>query len=323
MSTRQSTFDQMLEREPVILIEGSLIERLRRDPEMRLDPHVEHAGFLFNAAGRAALEALYRTYLDLGRAFDLPMIICTPTWRASPDRLRLAGLPDCDRVCAESFSLLHGIRSSYGPYSERIVIGGLMGCRGDAYDPADALSQKESAAFHRTQIGALRRCGVDVVLAATLPALSEALGIAQAAADIQVPTVVSFVLRPTGTLLDGTPLGEAIARIDSAGQAPPGIMVNCVHPTGFAAGFAGQAVAFPALHGRVLGLQANTSRLTPEQLDELDHLDAGDAPEVFADAMLHAHRVSGIRILGGCCGTDERHIRCIAERLRARPAPPR
>jgi homocysteine S-methyltransferase len=310
------SFKESVSNNPVVLTAGALIERLRRDEGVRLDPHIENAGLIYDPGGRAALEGLYRQYLDIGQTYDLPMVVCTPTWRASPERLRAAGFSDRDDVNGDGFRFLSAIRESYGAYARRVCIGGLMGCANDAYKPEVALSEDEAGAYHEHQARALSEAGVDFLMAATLPAVSEAAGIATAMAGYGVPYTLSFVLRPTGTLLDGTPLIEAVARIDSgAHPAPLGYMVNCVHPTVFAEALS-RAISLSAGVGeRVIGLEANISARSPEELDDLDHIDEADSPEALADGMLDAHRRFGVKILGGCCGTDDRHIRCMAERI--------
>ncbi len=305
-------FSQALVNAEFILAEGAVIERLRRDPAVTLDPHIANAGLVYSADGRAALARLYTQYLDIGRAYNLPMMVLTPTWRANPERLRLARFADAAAVNGDSVRFLAGIRAGYGHYAGRIFLGGLMGCRGDAYNPAAALSPDEAAEFHRPQARALVGAGVDFLLAATLPAFSEALGMARAMAETGAPTILSFVLRPTGTLLDGTPLCEAIARIDAAvSPRPCAYLANCVHPRVYAAALTCALAQDPAAIGRIIGLQANTSAKSPEELDGLNTLDS-EAPEPFAAAMLDVRRQFGARILGGCCGTDERHIAAIA-----------
>lgn len=308
------TLTDCLRNAPVVLTEGSHIERLRRDPAVRLDPHVLNAALLYTGDGRRALAALYRQYLDIGRAHDLPIVIGTPTWRVNSERLQAAGLAGRD-VCGDAARFLAGLRSSYVGYAGRVYIGGLLGCRGDAYRPADGLSPDEACEFHRPQAEALGSAGVDFLLAATLPVVSEALGMARAMAACGCPYLLSFVVRCSGECLDGTPLDEAIRRIDAdTSPAPVAYLVNCVHATVFAAALAIVRARGAAVARRIVGLQANTSALSPEELDGRAELDS-QSPEDFAAAMSDLHHRLGIRVLGGCCGTDDRHIRCLAERL--------
>ncbi len=284
---------------PPILAEGAVVERLRRDPSVSLDAHIAHAGFIYEPHAAGVLEGLYRGYLEIGRARGLPMLCLTPTWRANPERLRRAGLAGRD-VNGDAVRFLDRIRRGYG------YLGGLTGCYGDAYRPEEGLSAGEAAAFHRPQARALANAGVDFLLASTLPAAEEALGIARAMAPLGVPYLLSFIIGGDGALLDGTPLPEAIARIDAAvSPAPVAYLINCVHTSVFA------AAAPPE---RVVGLQANTSRKSPRELEGLAELETED-PRVFAGGMAALRQRFGLRILGGCCGTGERHIEALAARL--------
>jgi homocysteine S-methyltransferase len=219
-------------------------------------------------------------------------------------------------VNADAVRFLSTIRRSYGDFAERVLIGGLMGCAGDAYRPDEALPENRAAELHLPQARALSEGGADFLMAATLPAADEAAGIAAAMSGCDVPCVPSFIIRPTGTLLDGTPLGEAVSRIDDATVPTPlGYMVNCTHPAVYTEAVDRELCRSPELARRLLGLQANASALSPEELDGLHRLDEAGAPEAFAEAMLGVRRRFGVKILGGCCGTDGRHIRCIAERI--------
>ena len=308
-------FAAVIAQERVLLAEGSVIERLRRGKKIALDPHAEHALLIYDIEGRKELERMWRGYADVGREFSLPMILLSPTWRANEERLRAAGHSNVEKVNRDGVRFLAELRGRYGDYSSRIFIGGLMGCRGDAYQPAQVLSEREAARFHARQIRALADTETDFLMAATLPALSEAVGIARAMAETGKPYVLSFVIRASGALLDGTPLSEAVARIDAeVTPKPAGFMVNCVHPQVFAEAMDHQCARRPGMSERIIGLQANTSRKSPEELDQSAEYFA-ESPETLAEGMLSAHRRFGTRILGGCCGTDERHIRAIAQRV--------
>ena len=307
----------MLVQAGCILAEGAVIERLRRDLAVTIDPYIANAGLIYTEAGRAALRRIYTQYLDIGKAYNLPMITLTPTWRANPERLRRAGFAETAAVNGDSARFLKEIRSNYGGYVQQFFIGGLMGCRGDAYNPAEALADGEGAAFHRPQARALAEAGVDFLIGSTLPAFSEALGMARAMAETGAPYILSFVLRPAGTLLDGTPLHTAIARIDAAvSPHPSAYLANCVHPRVYAAALSRAQAKDAAIGERIIGLQANTSAKSPEELDGLESLD-GESPAQFAAAMLDVRRQFGAKVLGGCCGSDERHIEAIAAMVAA------
>jgi S-methylmethionine-dependent homocysteine/selenocysteine methylase len=306
-------FARAVETEPFILFEGAVIERLRRSAAGALDPHVLHAGWVYDPAGRTVLEHVYRSYIDAGRDYDLPMVTLTPTWRADTERVARAGRGDVETINRDGFRFLNAIRDTYGDYASKLWIGGLMGCRGDAYRPEEALPAKEAHRFHTPQVRALARAGVDLIVGTTLPALSEAVGMARAMAEAGLPYVLSFVIRPTGALLDATPLHQAIAEIDaSVSPRPTAYMVNCVHPSVLEQALHSEQEHEAVIGERLLGLQANTSAKPPEELDGSACLES-QAPDVFASAMMRLHTRFRLKALGGCCGTDDRHIARIAQ----------
>jgi len=304
-------FLDFLQRHHRILGEGAVIERLRREPTTTLDPHLVNSAFIYDPTKRTALAAIYHQYLQIGRTHDLPMMLTTPTWRANAENIAAAG---CDglEVNADNTRMLQTIRAEAGPYAAKVVIGGLIGCRGDAYQPAEALETKEARVFHAWQAERLAAAGVDFLLGITLPAISEAAGLAAAMAATGRPFVLSFVVRPAGTLLDGTPLKDAVAAIDACVQPrPAAYLFNCTHPD-FARAALGHPInSSPLVRQRVIGLLANTAALSPEALDGQEDL-IGEEPARFAESMIDLSRDHGLRILGGCCGTDTRHIDALA-----------
>jgi homocysteine S-methyltransferase len=218
-------------------------------------------------------------------------------------------------VNGDNVRFLDSLRQSYGGYGDKVVICGLMSCRGDAYNPAEALEVGEAREFHAWQAGQLAEAGVDFLLAATLPAFSEATGLAQALAATGQPYIISFVARPEGTLLDGTPLKDAIAAMDAAVHPrPAAYMINCTHASFARAALLHDINSSPLVRQRVIGLLANTAALSPEDLNDSSSLVEED-PQVFGQSVAGLQRKLGLKILGGCCGTDDRHIRALAAQL--------
>lgn len=305
---------ELLAASSAILGEGAVIERLRRSPGIRLDENVVNSALIYDHAGRAALTAIYRQYLEIGQHYQLPLLLSTPTWRAGRQRIAAAGLAGHD-VNGDNTRFLAELRDSYGDYARHVTICGLMSCRGDAYKPAEAMSTDAAADFHFWQANALASAGVDFLLAATLPALSEAIGLAQAQAATGLPYVISFVARPEGTLLDGTPLDTAIATID-AGVTPRPLayLINCTHASIFRSALLNECNSSPLVRTRIIGLLANTAALSPDKLDESAEL-VEEAPEIFGNSVAALRDELNMKVLGGCCGTDERHIDCLARRL--------
>lgn len=312
----KSTFPTLLNAAPFILGEGALIERLRRQPDIELDPNVVNSAFIYEPLKRTALETICRQYLDIGCKLDVPLLVSTPTWRASRERIAAAGLAERD-VNGDNFNFLATLRAQYGAYADKVVICGLMSCRGDAYCPDEALSVKDAAVFHRWQAEKLAATGADFLLASTLPALSEATGLAMALADTGRPYIISFVARPAGTLLDGTPLHDAITMIDQiVTPRPLAYMINCTHASIAREAMLHETNSSPLVRQRIIGLLANTAALSPEELNGRTHL-VEEKPEEFATGVTRLHRELGLKILGGCCGTDERHIYSLGCQLAA------
>ena len=307
-------FPELFDKSQFMLGEGAVIERLRRNSEFELDPHIVNSGFIYDKDKRSVLAGIYRGYLDVGLKYDLPLVLSTPTWRASRERIAETDYGQKD-VNADNFRFLDDIRKSYGEYAGKIVICGLLSCRGDAYNQSEALTSKDAHEFHSWQANKLADAGVDFLLAATLPAVSEAIGLATALAATGKPYIISFVFRPEGTTLDGTPLKDAVSIIDTDVHPKPlAFMANCTHASIFKTAMMHPAHSSAAVRKRVVGVFANTAALTPEELDGSEELVEED-PQTFGDSVGGLYGELGMKILGGCCGTDHRHIDNLAKRL--------
>ncbi|HSO19876.1 MAG TPA: homocysteine S-methyltransferase family protein, partial [Desulfosarcina sp.] len=296
-------------RWPAVLAEGAVIERLRRETALALDPLLLNTALIYSRSGRSAMGRIYTQYLAIAAEYRLPMLLAAPTWRANPERVRRAGLGTAGQVNRDAVRFIREVCARAGEAAAPVLIGGLMACRGDAYRPDEALSADAAEAFHRPQASCLAEAGVDYIMAATLPALSEAMGLARVLSGLPAPYVISFIIGRDGALLDGTPLAAAVDRTDREVDPRPAFyMLNCVHPQTVIEGLGTATADDGLLKGRLLGIQANTSTQRPEALDGSEALD-GAEPEGFADDVLALHDRFGMKILGGCCGTDHRHIR--------------
>ncbi|MBK5289558.1 MAG: homocysteine S-methyltransferase family protein [Acidimicrobiia bacterium] len=271
----------------------------------------EFASFVLHddPSARDTLMAYYRDYLRIGSTAGYGLVFETLTWRASADWGASLGydesaLRDVNRRSAD---FLLDLREKEAETT--VVISGCVGPRGDAYSDLGSMQIDEAADYHRDQVEALAAAGVDFISALTLTNTAEAIGIATAAEEVGVPVAISFTVETDGTLPDGMLLGDAIAAVDGAtGNAPSYYMINCAHPDHFSDTLAG---THPSL-SRIRGLRANASRLSHAELDECEELDDGDPTEFGAQlAQLHA-AIPTITVLGGCCGTDSRHIEAIA-----------
>jgi len=304
------SFDEFIKAAKFALSEGSIYERLRRHPSVEFDPYIFHASLIYDEKAKQVLAGVHREYMDVAQKYHLPMLITTDTWRASQERIDASKFKG-RRINQDNVQFMKDLRNEYDNSAKPIFVVGQIGPRGDAYKPEEALSKTEAESFHHPQLTALAESGVDLLFAATLPALSEAQGIASAMSELKLPYMLSFVIRPEGTLLDGTPLGKAMDMIDSSVSNPPtGYAVNCVHPKVF---ISGMSVLDASHRNRIFSFQANTANLRPEELNETKEL-ITEEPDVLAGLILEAHREFRTLFMGGCCGTDTRHIEQLAQK---------
>ncbi|MCP3872927.1 MAG: homocysteine S-methyltransferase family protein [Desulfobacteraceae bacterium] len=308
-------FENIVAESKILLTEGGVVERIKRDPSVNLDPHIAHSGLIYDSKGKEALKKIYSGYIDVGKKYNLPFLSLAPTWRANPERIKKSVFNKHENINKDCVDFLKGIRDSYSNYSKNIFIGGLMACRGDAYRPEEALSKEDAKIFHKEQAEQLAESDVDFIKVATLPSVSEAYGMASAISSKKTPYILSFVINTDGTILDGTPIHEAIELIDTEIYPKPIFyMVNCVHPTIFKEAISKEINFSKKAIERIQGLQANTSSKSPDELDNLSYLDTSD-PEEFGELMVSLHSSFGIKVLGGCCGSDCNHITEIAKKI--------
>ena len=308
-------FKEAINYYPHLITEGSVIERLKREFNYPLDDALSNALMIYDEAGKSLLEKIYREYLDIAESSDLPIMLLTPTWRTNKERTKIANV-DMKTINTDAFLFVDTIRKSYGNFSEKIFIGGLTGCKGDAYKPEEALSENDAYHFHKMQMQILADAGVDFLFASTLPALTEAIGIAKAMSETKIDYVISFVIRDNGKLLDGNLLTDAIRIIDESVSTPPLFyLTNCIHPDVLHNSFINLNDDENILKKRLFGIQANASSKSPEELDTLENLDA-DSPANWALGMVDLNKKYNLKILGGCCGTDARFISSIVELLK-------
>lgn len=297
---------------PLILTEGAVIERVKREFKYDLNQYIENAVMIYDTIGKKILDKIYNQYISVAYKFNLPILILAPTWRANQERLELTGFKG-KNVNIDCVNFIMNIRDNYGEFANKILIGGLMGCKGDAYNPEDALSSDEAHKFHRFQVEKLSKAGVDFLLGSTLPASSEALGMAKAMAESKIEYILSFVISPNGKLLDGTSLNEAISVIDSSVSPHPlYYMLNCVHPTQCISAINNEPNNTELVKTRLKGLQANGSNMSHEELESLQKTSSENS-NIWGKKMINLYLNSNIKILGGCCGTNHRHIKSIAK----------
>ncbi|PYE53174.1 homocysteine S-methyltransferase family protein [Deinococcus yavapaiensis] len=275
-------------------------------------PYFASVVLLGTAEGRAALEAYYRPYLELARRLGTGFILESATWRASPDWAAPLGLQqaELDRLNVEAVELLHRLRAEFAGDALEIVVSGCVGPRGDGYDPGRIMSVAEATDYHGHQARVLASAGVDMLSAITMNNVNEATGIALAAAQVGLPIAISFTVETDGRLPTGDSLMDAVRAVDEAtGGYPTYFMINCAHPDHFAAVLRDRA----AWTQRIRGVRANASRCSHAELDAMTELDAGDPVELGRLYRKLLDVQPQITVLGGCCGTDVRHVTAVAE----------
>ena len=253
--------------------------------------------------GRAVLRDYYDGYADVARRAGAGLTLESPTWRANPDWGARVGYDAAalDRVNRTAIAFLDRLRESYADLEDVRIIGA-VGPRGDGYVARDRVDPDEAADYHRRQVEAFAAAGVDVVAAYTITTPEEGLGIARAARRAGVPVLVGFTVETDGRLPDGTPLRDAVALVE-AEDAPDGFVVNCAHPTHIA----------PALEDgdwlrRIVQVNPNASTQSHAELDDAEELDAGDLGLLTSSYDALRARLPGLTVVGGCCGTDARHV---------------
>lgn len=303
-------FRDCMESRTSILMEGALGERLKREYHIEFDEQVAMGGLVYSEEGRKALTELWTQYAETAKAFRLPFMATTPTRRVNKERVEKSGFDTC--IIRDNVSFLRSIQKQSGT---EMYVGGLLGCRGNAYTGEGALDMEAAKAFHGWEVDFFAQSGVDFLYAGIIPSVSEAAGIALAIQATEIPYIISFTIQKNGCLIDGTPISEAIQYIDNLTGVPPQCyMTNCVHPS-----IAYQALSQPfnlnqTVRRRFLGIQANTSPLPYAELDNSIELKSSD-PIELASEMVRLREICPIKIFGGCCGTDQKHMNEIAKRI--------
>jgi homocysteine S-methyltransferase len=255
--------------------------------------------------GRALLRSYYDGYARIAERAGSGVRFETPTWRANPDWGAKLGddLTDLTSANRAAVELVQEIADEWRSRLSDVVVSGNIGPRGDGYVAGDAPDPDEAADYHTPQLEAFAAAGADAAAALTLTDPFEAIGVVRAADGVGLPVMVSFTVETDGRLPDGTPLGEAVEQVDAA--APPAyFMVNCAHPTHAMPAFGSNG----GWAERVRGVRVNASRLTHAELDEAEALDEGDLAELVPAHRAMEEHLPALQIVGGCCGTDARHV---------------
>jgi S-methylmethionine-dependent homocysteine/selenocysteine methylase len=262
-------------------------------------------------AGRAAVRRYYDSYVDIASRDRVGIVLETVTWRASSDWAARQGidverLGELNRMAVE---LVHEVRRDRATPSTPIIVSGCIGPRGDGYRPDALMTADEAERYHALQAREFAAAGADMITAITMTYVDEAVGIVRAATAVGLPVVISFTVETDGRLPTGATLGEAITAVDAAtGSAPAYYMVNCAHPAHFADALDPEQ----AWTRRIGGIRANASMMSHAELDDAEELDAGDPDDLAARYAAIRSVHPQITVLGGCCGTNHRHVDAIS-----------
>jgi S-methylmethionine-dependent homocysteine/selenocysteine methylase len=279
-------------------------------------PHFAAFDLLRTETGIARLRRYFEAYTRIALERRVGIVLEAPTWRANADWAAKLGydaatLADANRT---AIGLLLEVRAALETAGTPIVISGNLGPRGDGYRPDARMSVAEAARYHGAQIETFAGTDADMIGAFTMNYVEEALGIAQAARAANMPLALSFTVETDGKLPSGQSLAEAIDRVDAqSDEYPVYYMINCAHPSHFehVLDELGSKVR------RVHGLRANASRRSHAQLDASSDLDAGDPHELGGEYRVLARKLPALTVVGGCCGTDDRHVSAIAAAMLA------
>lgn len=284
-------------------------------------PHFAAFVLMDSAAGRAHLTRYYESYLAVARDRGTGFVLDSPTWRANTDwgtrlgydagALRSANMRSIEFLC--------DLRARWERPTLPCIVNGAVGPRGDGYK-AGNMDVSEAEVYHSAQIAAFAEAGADLVTAYTLNSINEAVGVARAARAQEIPVAISFTVETDGKLVRGETLRQAIETVDrETHNAPEYFLVNCAHPSHFE----GALKAGEAWVSRIHGIRANASAKSHAELDESTTLDAGDPADLGRRYVELRRSFPAMRVLGGCCGTDHRHVAAICEAVmppRARSA---
>ncbi len=274
-------------------------------------PYFAAFTLLSTAEGRAALQAYYEQYINAAHEQGVGFILDSPTWRASQDWGDLLGYSTEAMAQANraAIDLLLTLREAH-ERRHAFLVSGNLGPKGDGYAPETLLTEREAEDYHQIQIATFDLAGVDMISAITMTHAEEAIGIARACKQRDLPLALAFTVETDGRLPSGQPLADAINQLDSdAATRPAYFMINCAHPEHFS------HVLEPGAEWtqRIRGLRANASRLSHAELDACETLDEGDPDELGREHAELLTVLPNLRVFGGCCGTDHRHVTAIAK----------
>jgi len=280
-------------------------------------PYFAAFDLLKNGEGRDGLHKYFLPYVEIAKKHGVGFVLESATWRASPDWAEQLGYtPEALRAAnRKAIELLREIRDEHETDETKLVISGCVGPRGDGYSPDNLMTADEAERYHSVQIDTFAGTAADMITAITMTHAEEAIGVTRAAKAAGMPVVISFTVETDGKLPTGQTLKDAIEQVEAATHGGPAYyMINCAHTTHFE----GALAAGEQWTRRIRGLRANASRLSHAELDEAVELDDGN-PEEFGTQHRDLQSIfTHVNVIGGCCGTDHRHVEKVCRAIAAR-----
>jgi len=276
-------------------------------------PHMASITLHATEQGERRMRDYLIRHIEIAKAHNAGFVLESASWRASPDWGAKLGFSPADLITLnrKSIALLAGLRNEFESPQCPMPISGNIGPRGDGYFPDQMMTGAEAMRYHAFQCDLFADTEADMISAFTMTHSGEAIGIARAAQAVEMPVVISFTTETDGLLPSGETMRDAIEKTDDATSgAPAYYMINCAHP----AHFVDALEKGEAWVKRLRGLRANSSKRSHAELDNSPELDIGD-PVDLGRRYAHLRGALGTRfnILGGCCGTDHRHLAEVAK----------
>ena len=304
-------FVSCYEQSSIMLTEGAVGQRLEHEYGLIPDKDIMYAALIYSDKGRIALENIYSEYLRIAEKYHLPILLMTNTRRANQERVTNSIYRD-KNIMLDYTAFLKEIVSEF---ECEAYIGGMLGCKNDAYSGDQGLSVSDSVRFHSWEADMFGTAPIDYMFAGIMPSKYEAMGMAKVMERSLKPYIISLMINHDGVLLDGTSINDAIVAIDEAViRKPVCYMTNCVHPAILKEALSKPFNQTDVVKSRFRGIQANAAYLEPHKLDNSKTLFSTSAVELI-DEIESLQKMFPLKILGGCCGTDNTHIEELAKRF--------
>jgi len=307
MSKYRTQLPQLSDR--LFLTDGGIETTLIFSDGVEL-PYFASFDLLKDEAGASVLRRYFTRYAKLAASHGIGAVLESPTWRANPDWAAKLGYDAAALAEAnhKSIALLEEVRAEFETADQPIVISGNLGPRGDGYRPEARMTAAQAQQYHTPQIEVFANSVADMVAAFTMNYVDEAVGITLAAREAGMPVAIAFTLETDGRLPSGETLAEAIENTDAASSGHAAYyMINCAHPTHIEPAVRGEGI----WRNRIRGLRANASRRSHAELDQSTDLDIGNPDELAQEYRALRQWLPRLTIVGGCCGTDHRHVDAI------------